>query len=215
MIKIISVALRLCNCFQTNQEEIISSLPFGISERTRLKSIKNPRAKAESLAALVALKDLTDNTVYTDLTISRTPENKPYFINLQLYFSLSHSNGIAGAVSSSNRVGIDVEYVDSNRDFSNLTNRFFTKDEKRLLASSNNPTFDFYSIWTKKEALSKISGKGLSEISERSSFDCFSHQYKIIYNGDTFILSICTDKKDDDIIINNPYKELTIYELQN
>ena len=211
MRKIITVSIRLNSDFSGEQNALISSLPFGESEKSRLNSIKNPSHKAESLAALVALNDMAQDSS-EDLTVSRTDNSKPYFKSSALQFSLSHSGRLSVAALCERPVGIDVELLDKSRNNEKLIGRFFSEEEKEILYSSADSSLSFYSIWTKKEALTKISGDGLSGIKEKNSISCFSHQYLLRLQTETYVMSVCTSAPDS-ITINNAYKELTVYEL--
>ena len=211
MRKIITVSLRLTCNFACNQDTVISSLPFGEKEKSRLDSIKNPTYKLESLSALVALNDITKN-LSNDVTIARTKDRKPYFEHSNLQFSLSHSEGLAVVALSDIPVGVDIELLDIERDTSRLIDRFFNEEEKALLKESSDPSLSFYTIWTKKEALLKISGKGLSGIRGQSSDSCFSHQYILSLQNKSYVMSVCATAPDDITIINT-YTELTVYEL--
>jgi len=209
--KIISVSIRLSSDFSCQQDSIISSLPFGEIEKSRLSSIKNPTYKSQSLATLVALNDILPTSA-SDLTILRTSNNKPYFNQSILKFSLSHAGKLSVAVLGDIPVGIDIELLDKSKDTSKLISRFFNDEEKEVLQNSSDTALTFYSMWTKKEALSKISGEGLSSVSKQNSISGFSRQYVLNLQNETYIMSVCAAKSDT-VTINNAFKELTIYEL--
>lgn len=90
----------------------------------------------------------------------------PYEFGGELFrFNLSHSSSIClYAISQNREVGIDIEYI--REDFSDLeiADRFFSPDEVAVLRSL--PVADqkkgFFLCWTRKEALIKAKGKGLS-----------------------------------------------------
>lgn len=211
MFEIIKISIRSTEDFLDSQELIISTLPFGDSEKSRLVEIKNQSYKTQSLTALVALKDIIPDAS-DELTISRTDNKKPYFSHSPYHFSLSHAEKISVASICEAPVGIDIELLDANRDIAKLVNRFFNDDEKALLQASDDPLLTFYSIWTKKESLSKISGNGLCDLSRQNSLSCFSHQFVLNIHEESYIMSVCS-LTPDEITVNNAYKELTVYEL--
>ena len=197
----------------------ISSLPFGESENTRLGGMKNQTAKEESLSALLALKTITESLNDTfDMTVLRESNGKPYFANSSMKFSLSHSCGLSVAVLSDTPIGIDIEHIDKSRKIYSLADKYFSAEEIDLLNKSLSPYEDFYRIWTKKEAVSKINGEGISMLiaakKEQIKIDFFK-QYKVDFNNKQYILSICLDKFKNDEIIFLPYKELDVYGIQN
>lgn len=200
---------------------LISSLPFGESEKTRLLTIKNRDALRSSLSALLCLKALLTsagvNTESTDLTLIREPNGKPRFNSLPLHFSISHSGGLAAVALSGRNIGIDVEYVDAHRNISAISKRFFSAEEHLWLSESNSPTEDFFSLWTKKEALAKLTGEGLESVCRSDTLDIIKYdfkEYSLFMHGRHARLSVCCEHFTD-LTIYNPYKELKINELQN
>ena len=150
----------------TDYAALARSLPFGEAEAMRIAAMGNTEAARCSLGALVALSRLTE-TVTENLTICRTPEGKPYFLACpQLYFSLSHSKGLCIAALSENEgaVGMDAELLADRPHVDELAARFFSQEEQEAVNRANDKRFCFYRIWTKKEAVAKRSGQGLSAL---------------------------------------------------
>jgi 4'-phosphopantetheinyl transferase len=78
-------------------------------------------------------------------------------------FNLSHSGGLAAlAVSGCGTVGIDVERLRPMG--SEIGQRFFTHNENAILAklSGRRRVESFFRCWTRKEAVVKANGKGLT-----------------------------------------------------
>ncbi|MBR5539735.1 MAG: 4'-phosphopantetheinyl transferase superfamily protein [Clostridia bacterium] len=72
---------------------------------------------------------------------------KPYFKDVPLYFSISHSGNTVICAISDREIGADVEKV---REIPRgVAMRFFTERERQC---------DFFEIWTKKEAYGKCIG---------------------------------------------------------
>jgi 4'-phosphopantetheinyl transferase len=85
--------------------------------------------------------------------------------SFSVHFNLSHSRNLAVlAVSRDNPVGVDIEYRRTISDMECVARRFFSKHEydqwKRLSRQHQNEAF--YRCWTRKEAIIKNSGMGLS-----------------------------------------------------
>ncbi|WP_430909696.1 4'-phosphopantetheinyl transferase family protein [Maribacter sp. 2-571] len=99
---------------------------------------------------------------YTEALLSRikyTPFNKPY-LDTDLSFNITHSgNMVLCALSDSYELGIDVEAIKpiSKEDFSGV----WTKSEHSLIMKDEKYNW-FYRLWTRKEAVIKADGKGLS-----------------------------------------------------
>ncbi len=200
----------------------ISTLPFGEYEKARLLKIKNPTALKNSLSALICLKRLLVqrgiDTNSVDLTIARDENGKPYFTFIPLHFSISHSNTLVAVALSDKNVGIDLEFINGDRDILSISKRFFAADEHSDLISSKYPTEDFFGLWVKKEALSKLLGTGLSSICSAQIPNNTAYNFKeyILVKGEhTARLAVCYDSDSVNLHINNPYKEITLYEIQN
>src|SRR3954462_15733426 len=74
------------------------------------KEITHPHKRLQHLAARYLLKYLFPDFPYEEMLIANT--QKPYLLNEQYHFSISHSGDYAAAlVSSDHRAGIDVEMV--------------------------------------------------------------------------------------------------------
>jgi len=80
-----------------------------------------------------------------------------------LHFNVSHSkNCVAFAISNSS-VGIDVEYIKENFSYHSIAEGCFTVAEIQYLKESAKPENGFFTLWTRKEALLKTTGKGLND----------------------------------------------------
>lgn len=77
--------------------------------------------------------------------IVKNTDGKPFFINADLHFSLSHSKNIVIACFDKSPCGIDIEYI-KERDFKKLSEYFDRRFESLE---------DFYKFWTTKEATYK------------------------------------------------------------
>ncbi|MCE3294305.1 MAG: cereulide biosynthesis operon crsT, crsX, grsA and grsB s [Crocinitomicaceae bacterium] len=102
---------------------------------------------------------LIERFVYSDLqAISYSVYGKP-FIPGAPFFNLSHSGDYVVLAISENEVGVDIEFMGEVA-YDELS-KFFTPAEQELIRSSVHPRYEFYRIWTAKEALLKCTGKGL------------------------------------------------------
>lgn len=114
--------------------------------------------------ALGQLLDLPAST----LQLTERPGNAPQLdfpACPDLGFSLSHSgNWVACAVSTSTRLGLDIELLDPDRDFSALALHAFDAAENAWLQQQDagNRVRDFYQLWTSKEARIKLNAANAS-----------------------------------------------------
>ena len=201
-------------------DTLISSLPFGESERERLLSMKNSAAQKNSLSALLCLDRLIKRIDISgeDLTIIREKNGKPRFASLPYHFSITHSRDLCAVALCKENVGIDLEFVDASRNVETLSKRFFSPEEHSRLFESNNAVENFFTLWVKKEALAKLSGEGLASICRGQIIDRSAHffkEYRLTVDGADACLALCFEKNAPSIAINNTYEEIKIYEIQN
>ena len=88
----------------------------------------------------------------------------------RLAFNLSYGDGVVALAFARRPVGIDLEAVRDNVRFSQIGRRFFQPDEQRYLeAGTGSGVRDrFFRLWTRKEAVLKALGVGLSGLGEVS-----------------------------------------------
>jgi 4'-phosphopantetheinyl transferase len=108
--------------------------------------------------------------------------NKKPAIN-GIEFNVTHSENLILIAVSSFAVGIDIEYVNPDFDFSPLIDSCFNIEEQIHIKSAK----DFYLLWTRKEALLKNTGEGLSDqLNEVTCMDCNTIRHGIEYEIKSF-----------------------------
>ena len=131
--------------------------------------------------------------------IALAPLGRPYFVGEGAPdFNLSHTEGLAAAILGDSRVGIDVQVESESLDVERLAARFFGENEKALVRGA--PRALFFELWTKKEALGKCLGVGLSPLlgtdteplaaKHRLSFVT----ERIFLGGKTYTLTACASE---------------------
>jgi 4'-phosphopantetheinyl transferase len=100
---------------------------------------------------------------FVDLTppnipINYTQYSRPFIANTNIDFNISHSGDyLVVAVSRCQQVGVDIEICNQNTDVIGLGKIVFSDYEQNIVGNSTN---NFFTIWTKKEALIKACGTG-------------------------------------------------------
>lgn len=119
-----------------------------------------PKLKGSDLTD-VLIKDCLEEYGVQDPQILRTPKGKPYVELRDTYLSVSHSGEYFLCIIAERPVGIDVqERKNSNSD--KIAERYFTEREKSFIR--DNGENGFFTVWTRKEAYSKLTGEGIAEI---------------------------------------------------
>lgn len=173
-------------------------LPLISQERQeRIAKMAVNGDKIRSLFAELLIRYEVSEQLGADFNLLEFGKNefgKPFIIGKNGYdFSVSHSARAVAFAGVSSRVGVDIERI--RRRKSGLSERFFAENEIKFIEGSETPDEAFFEIWTKKEAYSKMLGKGLA--AGFSSFDVTGNAldckfFTKITNGYAF--SVCEEK---------------------
>jgi len=90
------------------------------------------------------------------------PHGKPFLeAHPEIHFNMSHCREAAVCVLSNRPVGIDVEAV--GRFNESVARYTMNEEELESILQAERPDVEFIKLWTKKEALLKLSGHGLCD----------------------------------------------------
>ncbi len=151
---------------QDIEEEKINSLKKVITKENS-KRIEKLRFKIDVLRTIygeLLVRCVVSKLLKLDgekIKIGRDKFNKPYFLDLPIYFNISHSGDYVVCAISSRPIGIDIEVI-SNIDI-HIAQKFFSKDEWKYLLNLDpqNRKAAFFELWTVKESYIKFMGKGM------------------------------------------------------
>ena len=115
---------------------------------------------------------------------------KPYLINNELYFNISHSNELIAIIIDDKECGIDIEFVDYSREVDKLAYKILSKSEQKKYENSQDKHKFFYKMWTKKETIFKFQGTGiaLNRLREQSKYTNIK-TYLYRYKNDKYYVS--------------------------
>lgn len=154
----------------TRELEAEKLLQLSVDERERAERFRFPIHKSRFIAARSTLRQilcLYSGILPEDLSFAYTKHNKPHLLtpaNSPIQFNMSHSDNMAiYAITLNHKVGIDIEKVQATFNQA-VAERFFSKQEYTYLIQQpeNEQLATFYRIWSRKEAIIKAVGKGLS-----------------------------------------------------
>lgn len=148
---------------QITEEEILRLLPL-VSEERREEALryKHLFGQFACLKSYVMLRELLEQRgLVHPFHFDYNEHGKPFLKDHpEIHFNLSHcKNGIA-VVIASHPVGIDIE---SYRKVSDSLIRYtMNEEEQRIIRESDDPVRMFTEYWTKKEAVFKLRGTGIT-----------------------------------------------------
>lgn len=106
----------------------------------------------------------------SELIVKREYGKKPYFSSHpEIHFSVSHSGNTWAVVFAPYEVGLDIQTGGTKISQERVAKRYFHPHEYELFESG----YDFYSIWTRKEAVCKLLGYGIDKrFAMTDTFSC-------------------------------------------
>lgn len=145
---------------------------------------------------------------------------RPFITKGSLYLSISNKNNyIILCFSQYSEVGIDMEKIATFNQ--QISDRFFSEEEKQYLSNCHNSDYLFYRLWTMKESYAKITGSTLVESLKNSFVDnnniqntCVFKSKIIIFNSfdiDDYMITICSYINKARIIFKDFYYNSGLY----
>lgn len=203
--------------FSENAEKINNILPeSSLREAQKLRFRKNRLQFLLSSFVKFDFAHRNSEDAIENIHFSKTPKGKPFLEGIPKYhFNISHSGNFLAFISGNSDVGVDVEQKNRKlRSLDALAKRFFSESEYSFL--SENPKKIqkeelFLYIWTRKEAVLKAAGFGITEI-QLKSFSVLTADNNFVTLSDQkwFLKSFCLQKCIISLAVKNKFpKDLT------
>lgn len=146
---------------------------LSVEETVRAARLRSERSRARFVACRDALRHVLAaylNVEPSEVSLATAPLGKPLLSGAQegsmLQFNLSHSAGLALiAIGVGEPVGVDVELQRPLAAAGTIASSAFSVAEYRewMALNPGDRQDRFYRLWTRKEAVSKAAGTGLSQ----------------------------------------------------
>lgn len=145
-------------CWETTEDLLFfeENLPYR-------STVANPQKKVQQMSARMALFQL--DPAFPFSSVQMETNKKPELADRSLEFSLTHSREMAAAIlSSSHKVGIDVEKIDPR--VLRIESKFLHPHElKGLFADEQERVSELTLMWSIKETVFKCFGKSAVDFS--------------------------------------------------
>lgn len=142
---------------------------LSVQELTTLSSISSPSTHHQKAWSFLLTRTVLGEILQQDpkiLEIDRV--GKPVLSSPQatLHFNVSHSENLwIIAWSFDQEVGVDVQKIDTGIKYQAIMRQFFTASERAKVTT----VFDFFDIWTQKEAVLKLRGLSVAHMPKIST----------------------------------------------
>jgi 4'-phosphopantetheinyl transferase len=118
------------------------------------------------------------NLEVNNISLDYNSNKKPYLASFPwLHFNVSHSEDYAVITISRNEVGIDIEYISEDFNFTPSLQDIFNDEEILNIKNTEDKKQAFYTSWTRKEAFVKALGKGIDD--DFKNIPCLNGNHKI------------------------------------
>lgn len=151
---------------------VISALTDG--ERSRLGTVRHPGARGRYLASRLLVKAVCAALGGTPAISVETAAGSGGRLVLngplaRSHVSLSHTRGAAAfAISATAPIGVDIERF--RRPPLAVAKKYFSAVELDAIESAESPSAGFFRLWTLKESLAKLEGKGILRVLREYEF---------------------------------------------
>ena len=152
-------------------DEILSQYLCDLreDEKYRSEQFRRSEDRINFIVSRAVLKRLIASRIavpVSEIIFKKNKFGKPQLKDYQkLQFNLSHSGkvGVIGFTKNS-RIGVDVELMKEDLEFESMAKHHFSAEEYQLLLQQSGKRLRdyFYRCWTRKEALIKAEGSGIS-----------------------------------------------------
>ena len=175
--------------------DLATSLPLLSNQRReRIERMGNVNLRKQSAAAYLLLCEAlrTEYGITTPPTFGFKDGGKPYLLGYDnIHFNMSHCRTAAICVVDKCPVGVDIETI--RRWNESLVRRTMNSSEVDQILASPNPSEEFISLWTKKEAILKLTGEGI-RCDLREVLHGDEHITTVVDKENGYIYSIATQK---------------------
>jgi 4'-phosphopantetheinyl transferase len=183
------------DCADTSIAALAASL--SLADREKADRFKTVLLRQRWTVARGALRHILARYARTEpgfLRFAEGPNGKPELCPpvQDLSFNLSHTQGLAFvAVAGGEQIGIDAEIVRPGIDVENLSRRFFCRAEadEIMALPYGSRCRAFFACWTRKEAILKAQGSGLSAPLDR-------FQVSVRHDGPARLISADRNSRD-------------------
>lgn len=122
--------------------------------------------KSQSHKMLLYILDRFYGVKADESDISLSSNGKPFIAKTDLYFNITHTDGLIMTAVSRSPVGIDAEWIFRKADERGIAEKYYSEAEREQIKTSKH----FYVLWTKKESAIKYADLTLASALKKTSF---------------------------------------------
>jgi 4'-phosphopantetheinyl transferase len=153
------IKIAICNVKDLELEKAIKKV--SKKRREKVSKYRFLKDKKLSCGAQLLLNKMLSEEDISSPEYAEDYYHKPYIINHEIEFNISHSKEMVACALSDKNVGIDIEYVDKNIDL-NIAKHYFYDGEYEKITKSPDKEDEFFKYWVLKESFMKYTSLGFN-----------------------------------------------------
>lgn len=221
MTELFLIDIEKSDCSKIENEKLEELFPLPITQK--IEKTKNKKLRRDRVITYIALIDILSGKLEKKeiFNLFKFQENgKPYLEKNEIYFSVSHTDGLAVVAVSDFQVGVDIEKIitEKRETVEKICNKYIAKyeeikpeklknvnycyvfgdkvEKKRIIVANEEMKFETVPFlrWTALEAFLKADGSGFSKmnktIKKQNKFEAHTYLFRLNEN----IFAIATNK---------------------
>ena len=160
--------------------------------REKLSQYKNESDRCASAAGYLLLCECLQREygIYEAPIMEYGEYGKPRIEGYdEIHFNISHCRCAAICVVSDTTIGVDIETVD--RYTPRLAQYTMNDEELQQILQAENPAIEFTRLWTMKESLLKMSGRGITNNMKNVLANSTAHFETTLSADERYIYTVC------------------------
>jgi 4'-phosphopantetheinyl transferase len=161
----------------------------------KILTFRKESDRRESLFSFLLLKEVLRNVfgITEDLVFDYSEHGKPFLVgHPNIHFNISHCKEAVACAVGLSEIGIDIERRGRFKKI--FAQHVMNETEMKLITEHQNPDLAFTVLWTKKEALLKMKGVGVSGNMREVLKDKLQYHIET-FDTPLYVCSIATQKK--------------------
>ncbi len=155
-------------------DQLLSSIDLSEIEKSAFRAFKNEGRQKQWLASRIILSEISENN---KLSVGYEKNGSPFIENSQAQISISHtSEYVTVMLSNKHNIGIDIEKIHPR--VLKIRHKFMSDTENIFIEKHKNLAESLILIWSAKEALFKMYGKGNLDFAKNIEIKPFGNQDK-------------------------------------
>ncbi len=190
---------------------------LNVAEQDRANKYHQPKDRERFIVSRVALRMLLGKYLGkapAAVLFAKGQNHKPYLVNGELQYNVSHSADMVVIAIAKKVVGVDIEFTASDLEIADIISDCFNEEEQGYINCSTQKRLTFYKLWTRKEAILKAIAKGIDadimhipcldrvhEVAQEYFASDYQLKVRSVELTNNYMLSVAFDAVIDNVVL--------------